>query len=320
MAETTSQRLKAFAIETLAFDLVGITTAEPPNGRAHLERWVAAGHHGEMGYMAETVSVRGNPRRLLPRARSLVCVAMSYHDAPEEAELTPRGGRVVVARYARRKDYHTVIKNRLVRLGRELATLAAGARWRALCDTAPLLEKELAQRAGLGWIGKNTCLINRRLGSELLLGELVTDVDLEPDRPEDDHCGRCTACLAVCPTAALIRPRVLDARRCIAYLTIEHRSELPAPLKPALGAHLFGCDICQAVCPWNRRARPRSPGALAPRAHLLAATVAGLRGFDAEAWHQFAAGTPLRRLDCSRFRRNLAVVADNATRAAESEQ
>ena len=309
MASDLAADIKAHAHQALGFDLVGITTADPLPGAAHLARWVAAGAHGDMGYMAETADLRGDPHHLLPEARNVVCVAMSYHTDPESPELGPRNGRAVVARYARRKDYHSVIRRRLVRLGRFIAEQAPGARWRPAVDSAPVLEKELAQRAGLGWIGKNTCLINRRLGSELLLGELVTSLALPPDRPETDHCGTCTACLHACPTLAFDGPGRLDARRCISYLTIEHRGPLPEALLPALGPHLFGCDICQAVCPWNRHAAPSCSPALATRVALAELTVDTLGGLSQAGWRAVSAGTPLRRLDYPRMRRNLFAIA-----------
>jgi epoxyqueuosine reductase len=309
VASGLAHEIKTYAQEVLAFDLIGFTSADPLPGASRLARWVAKGAHGEMAWMAETVDLRGDPRRFLPGARSVVCVAMSYHTEPEPPEPARADGRAVVARYARRKDYHVAIRKRLIRLGRRIGECVPGARWRPAVDTAPLLEKELAQRAGLGWIGKNTCLINRLLGSELLLGELVTTVELPPDEPETDHCGSCTACLAACPTRAFDGPGHLDARRCLSYLTIEHRSPLPQAFLPALAPHLFGCDVCQAVCPWNRHAPPSCSPALATRPALGSLTVADLEGLDATGWAMLAAGTPLRRLDFPRVRRNLAAIA-----------
>jgi epoxyqueuosine reductase len=301
--------IKAFGREELGFDLVGITTVEPLPGAAHLARWVADGAHGDMRYMAETAPLRGDPSSLLPGARSVVCVAMSYHTEMEPPELGPAEGRAVVSRYARRKDYHKVIRTRLARLGRFIGERAQGAFWRTAADTSPLLEKELAQRAGLGWIGKNTCLINRKLGSELLLGELLTTVELPPDESETDHCGTCTLCLTACPTRAFDGPARLDARRCISYLTIEHRGAIPQTALPVLGAHLFGCDICQAVCPWNHHAPPSCAPPLATRARLTGLTRAALEHLDRAGWASLAAGTPLRRLDFPRLQRNLTAIA-----------
>jgi len=306
-----TDRVKAFACDELAFDLVGITSAVPPAGAARLEEWLAAGYHGEMAWMADTAGVRRDPGRFLAGARSVVCVAMAYHDRVEPA-VGAEGERVVVARFARRKDYHDVIRPRLARLGRMLADLRPGSRWRTAVDSAPVLERDLAARAGLGWIGKNTCLIDRRLGSELLLGELFTTVELVADAPARGHCGTCTACLTACPTAALVAPGVLDARRCISYLTIEHRSELPSGLAPALAPHLAGCDICQAVCPWNHRAEIRCAAVLAARAHLAAPDLDALLALDERGFLAFSAGTPLRRLAFAQFRRNLDVLRARA--------
>jgi epoxyqueuosine reductase len=313
--EALAAELRAFALQELSFDLVGITSAAPPPGARRLARWIASGEHGEMDWMADTAAVRAEPARFLPGAASVICVAMSYHEPLEPPELAPVGDRVVVARYARSKDYHDVIKPRLVRLGRFLAAQRPGSRWRTAVDTAPVLERALAQRAGLGWIGKNTCLINVRLGSELLLGELFTTVELPPNLPETDHCGTCTACRGACPTRAIRPRRELDARRCISYLTLEHRSELPAELIPPIGAHLAGCDICQAVCPWNRRAAPRSQPLLQPRPHLQRLTLASLKALDEPGFLRLAQGTPLRRLGFGRFSRNLRALGSNLGRS-----
>jgi len=318
MTETLSQALAGFATGELGFDLFGVTDAAPPEGGAHLERWLADGWHGEMAWMSETAAQRRDPGRFLRGARSAICVALSYRDATEASATDVSRDRVVVARYARRKDYHDVIKPRLVRLGRRLAELAPGARWRAACDAQPLLERELAARAGLGWIGKNTCLINRRLGSEILLGELVTDVPLPPDRPATAHCGSCTACLDLCPTRALPAPQRLDARRCISYLTIEHRTDLAADLVPDMGAHLFGCDICQAVCPWNRRPAGLAAAPMELRPELVRLRLPVLERLDAAGWRALSAGTPLRRLDYPRFRRNLGAI--RSARAAKGDE
>jgi len=310
--EALAAALKSFARSELGFDLVGITDASPVAGATRLTEWLAAGMHGEMAWMEGTEAVRADPARFLPGARSVICVAMSCNDADECGDAPgDRAGAVSIARYARRKDYHRVVRPRLVRLGRFLAARRPGNRWRAAVDTAPVLERELAQRAGLGWIGKNTCLINRRLGSHLLLGELFTTVALPPDRPARHHCGTCTACLSACPTGAFPAAGVLDARRCIAYLTIEHHSELPAQHRAALGEHLFGCDICQSVCPWNRKAEVRCHPALRGRPHLTRPALSALQSLDEPGFLAFAAGTPLRRLGYRRFRRNLGALASD---------
>jgi epoxyqueuosine reductase len=264
-----------------------------------------------MRYLATTAAVRAHPTRFLPGARSVVCVAMSYHDAHEPPRLRPASGRAVVARYARRNDYHTVLKTRLLRLGRWLAAKEPGADWRVAVDTAPLLEKALAQRAGLGWIGRNTCLVNPKLGSELLLGELVTTLPLPPDPPQPGLCGDCRACVDACPTRTLDANRRLQARRCIAYLTIEHSGELPASPPPPLHGHLFGCDICQAVCPFNEAAAPSCAQPLRPRPALISPVLSQLAALDEHGWRALAAGTPLKRLNFATLQRNLAALASS---------
>lgn len=295
------QKLRAYALETLGFDLFGVAPAEPLAGQRHLAAWLALGFHGEMHYMARSASLRGNPCALLPGAQSVICVACAYHD-PQDPP--PLAGHARVARYARRRDYHKVMRKRLLQFGRYLRDAFPEAQFKVVVDSGPLLEKELAQRAGLGWIGKNTCLINRHLGSELLLGELVTTLPLPPDQPEADHCGSCTACLAACPTEALRQPYQLDARRCISYLTIEHKSPFAEP-SPHLAGYLFGCDLCQTCCPWNRHATPRVNPSLATRAHLADVSIEVLKALDANGWAKLAEGTPLRRLNFERLRRNL---------------
>lgn len=286
----------------LGFDLFGVTTADPLEGSRHLAFWIALGYQGEMAYMARTAHLRGNPRALLPEAQSVICVACAYHEAEDPPVPV---GHVRVARYARRRDYHKVMRKRLLQLGQYLTELVPQASWRVAVDSAPLLEKELAQRAGLGWIGKNTCLINRQFGSELLLGELLTSLPLPPDRPELDHCGRCTACLEACPTQAFLGPYQLDARRCISYLTIEHKSHFPGEKSPNLASYLFGCDICQTCCPWNRRAKPWVGPLLPTRPDLANFSLRELDLMSSENWDAKTQGTPLRRLTFSRLQRNL---------------
>ncbi|MFZ5785570.1 MAG: tRNA epoxyqueuosine(34) reductase QueG, partial [Acidobacteriota bacterium] len=213
MAAGLAEDLRRFALDSLGFDLVGITTAEPPSGAARLRRWLDRGQHGTMAWMADSAAERSDLRLFLPGARSVVSAALSYAEAGDaEVEET---GVARVARYARRGDYHAVLKRRLVALGRFLAARAPGLRWRVAVDTAPVLEREVAARAGLGWMGRNTCLVNRRYGCELLLGELVTDLELEPDAPGPNHCGTCTACVDACPTGALTNGKGLDSRTCI---------------------------------------------------------------------------------------------------------
>ncbi|HOC41785.1 MAG TPA: tRNA epoxyqueuosine(34) reductase QueG [Thermoanaerobaculales bacterium] len=298
------------------FDLVGVAAAAEATGAAHLRRWLASGRHAGMAWMARNVELRSDPRRLLPGCRSVVAVAMSYRTSHQASldGVRDRDRRVWVSRYAWGRDYHDVLRRRLVRLGRWLETERPGAGWRACVDTAPVLEREWAARAGLGWIGKNTSLLNRRLGSELFLGVLMTTAPLAPDGPVSDHCGRCTACLDACPAGAFPGPRVLDARRCIAYLTVEHRGPVAEELRPAMGSMVAGCDICQEVCPWTRRAPADLHDEFAPAAHRLRPPLAELEALDEEGYRAWRQGSALRRIPFAQFRHSLAIVRANLDR------
>jgi epoxyqueuosine reductase len=248
LALTRTVKERALA---LGFDRVAVGAAGPPDHAAAFERWLEAGYAGDMRYLAEGRAARLDPARLLPGWRSTVAVALSY--APREDAPAWRG----VARYARGRDYHDVIRPRLHAL-KALLREAGGpeVRSRAAVDTSAVLERSLAAHAGLGWIGKNTNLIAPGLGSYFLIGIVLTTAELLADGAVTDHCGTCTACLSACPTDAFAAPYVLDARRCISYLTIEHRGPIDETLRPRIGDWLFGCDVCQEVCPWNRHAAP----------------------------------------------------------------
>ena len=267
--------------------------------------------------MASTAELREDPRRLLPGCRSVVAVAMSYRTGRPPS--TSHGGdsRAWVSRYAWGRDYHRVLKRRLLRLGWWLQGQRPDTAWRACVDTAPVLEREWAARAGLGWIGKNTSLLNRRLGSELFLGVLLTDLALQPDSPAADHCGRCTACLDACPTQALIEPRLLDARRCIAYLTVEHRGPVDRELQPSVGTMVAGCDICQEVCPWTQRAPTGIHQEFEPAPHRYRPSLAGLEAMDESAYREWRRGSALNRIPFAQFRHSVAVARANARREEE---
>lgn len=294
------------------FDLVGVAPVAAGGPSPALDRWIAQGMHGEMGYMERTRSVRSDPRHLLPGCRSIVAVAMSYRSSAPPSTTVPKADqRVWVSRYAWGRDYHRIFKKRLVRLGRWLAERRPGCGWRACVDTAPILEREWAAGAGLGWIGKNTMLLNRQLGSELFLGLLLTDLELTPDRPVPEHCGTCTACLEACPTQAFPEPHVLDARRCIAYLTVEHRSEIPAEFAYEMGSMIAGCDICQEVCPWTRRSPPDLHSEFAPHPGRFRPLLTDLEAMEEEDYREWRRGSPLNRISFEQFRRNLAVARRN---------
>jgi epoxyqueuosine reductase len=302
--------LKRWALEE-GFDLTGIATAGPTKTTSHFRRWIAGGMHGQMSYMASTAIQRSNPEHLLESCRSVIVVAMSYRSSHPDSDVLSTGERVWISRYAWGRDYHRLMKKRLVRLGRRLEDRHIGCSWRAVVDTAPLLEREWAARAGLGWIGKNTMLLNRRLGSELFLGALLTDVELEPDRPTTDHCGRCTACLDACPTSAFVAPYVLDARKCVGYLTVEHRGEIPADLAGPMDDMVAGCDRCNEVCPWTRKAPADLHPEFAPTPHRYRPLLSELESLDEEGWKLWRQGSPLGRIPFTQLRRSLAVARAN---------
>ena len=304
---------------SLGFGLFGVTPAEPLPGSDFYARWVALGYAGEMEYLRRNREKRADPRLLVPGAVSVICVGMNYYPGPQEE--TAAGGpdspglRGRISAYARGDDYHELVKKRLAELWRfieEEAGRPVRGRW--YVDTAPVLERELAQRAGLGWWGKNTCLINKRQGSWFFLGEIITDLELQFDEPAVDHCGTCTRCLDACPTDAFPEPYVLDSRRCISYLTIELRTAIPGTLRPGIGDWLFGCDVCQEVCPWNRKAAPARETAFASRPGLEQPDLAELMKLDAAGFNRLFRNSPVKRPKRAGFLRNVAVALGNSGR------
>lgn len=294
--------LKAQAFGS-GFDLAGITTLGPVAHYDAFARWVADGRMGEMHYLERGADLRADTRHPAPGMRSALVVGLNYGGT------APAGP---IARYARGDDYHRIMWDRLDGVGRWLHE-RTGATTRAFVDTGPVLERELARQAGLGWFGKNSMLIHPRLGSHFFLGALFCDLDLVADAPfEEDHCGRCTRCLDACPTDAFIAPRVLDARRCLSYLTIELKGAIPEALRPAIDDHLYGCDICNDVCPWNIRFSQalREP-ALAPAADRLAPDPAELLALDAAGWRARFGRSAITRTKRRGLARNAAVVLGN---------
>jgi epoxyqueuosine reductase len=244
----------------------------------------------------------------------VIVVAMSYRcSLPDSGSFDPEDGRVWVSRYAWGRDYHKIIRKRLTRLGRWLGEQRPGSSWRTCVDTSPILEREWAARAGLGWIGKNTMVMNRRLGSELFLGVLLTDIPFRADKPAPEHCGTCTACLDACPTGALVKPRVLDARRCIAYLTVEHRAEIPREIEPSVSTMIAGCDICQEVCPWTRKGAADLHEEFSPAAGRFRPRLRDLVRFTEQEYRAWRRGSALNRISFKQFRRNLTIARRNAT-------
>jgi epoxyqueuosine reductase len=296
----------------LGFQLAGITSPAAPTHIGSYRDWLAAGRHGEMGYLAteRAVSRRADPRTILPGCRSILVVGMNY----AAGEGAREGGEGVVASYARGADYHDLIPQRLKALVSWLeAEVGEPIPHKIYTDTGPILERDLAQRAGLGWIGRNTCLIHPRLGSYYLLGEVFLGIPLPPDQPfTTDHCGTCTRCLDACPTQCILPDRTIDARRCISYLTIELKGPIPKDLRPAVDNWLFGCDVCQDVCPWNLRfSRPADEPALRPELRDRPAGAGDLFALDRAGFRRELRGSPLLRPHRRGILRNAAVVAGN---------
>ena len=297
-----------------------MATAEPTPETEFLREWVARGYAGEMEYIPRRLEERVDPRRVLEGVRSIVTVGLVYDSAPRAAAPPTAEATAQIARYAGGEDYHDVLLDRLRALTSALeARVDRPLRTRAYVDTGPVLERVFAARAGLGWIGKNTCLIHPELGSYVFLGVLLCDVELAPDAPEPDHCGTCRLCLDACPTQAFVAPYVLDATRCLSYTTIEQRGPIDEPLRGAHGDHLFGCDVCQEVCPWNARPRRRIPAdpmglraRLAPRAEWVRPTLAWLLTLGEESWQRATRRTALRRAKYRGLLRNALVVAGNS--------
>lgn len=308
MIAALEDRLKERAL-ALGFALVGIAPATAADGLDRLREWLARGYAGTMDYLHRHEAARHHPASILSDVRSVIMVAMSYAPEPPRASAP---GSPRIALYARGDDYHDVLWRRLERLLDWLQGEQPGCRGRAVADTAPLMERDFARRAGLGWIGKNTLLLNRPLGSFLVLGALLVNVDLRPDAPwQTDHCGSCTACLDACPTDAFVAPGVLDARRCISYLTIENKETIPLELRPGVGDWLFGCDVCQDVCPWNHKAPAGTEPRLQPRPELERLDAVELLSLSEQQFRQRFADTALTRAKRRGLLRNAAVVLGN---------
>lgn len=308
-----SERIKAQALEA-GFALCGITTADRPPHHAEYRGWLDDGFCGEMGYLARQEPKRGDLDAVLPGARSVVCVALNYavedgHGMVERA----KGRRIegIVARYARFDDYHETMWARLDALLRSIQAEIPGVSGKIYCDTGPVTERDLAMRAGIGWIGKHTNLISRGLGNWFFLGEIVLDIELMPDTPESTHCGTCTRCIAACPTGAIVAPYRLDARRCISYLTIELKGSIPEDLRPLMGARIYGCDDCLAICPWNKFARAASDPAVKPRADLTTPDLLDLLALDDEGFRERFRNSPIRRTKRRGLLRNVCVALGN---------
>jgi epoxyqueuosine reductase len=306
----------ARAARAHGFDAVGVTRPDSiPQALPQLHRFLAEGAHGDMHWMATTAARRGDPRALWPQVRSVIMLGLNYDQGGDPLAILRRRDRGAISAYAQADDYHDVIKPRLKALARWL-TAEAGGDVKVFVDTAAVMEKPLAGAAGLGWQGKHTNLVSRQFGSWLFLGAIFTTLDLPPDAPETDHCGSCRACLDVCPTAAFPEPYRLDARRCISYLTIEHKGPIPRELRAPMGNRIYGCDDCLAVCPWNKFARAGREMKLAARGELRAPPLAELARLDDAAFRKLFAKSPVKRTGRDRFVRNVLIAIGNSGDAA----
>lgn len=315
MSQTLSDFLKAEALK-VGFDSARITsTSGIPHAPKRLQDWLQAGYHGSMTWMESRAEQRASPALLWPDVRSVLLVGMNYapdHDPMADLGKTDIG---VISVYAQGHDYHDVIKAKLKELARAFVA-RSGSAVKVFVDTAPVMEKTLSEAAGLGWQGKHTALVSRTFGSWLFLGAIYTDADLQHDAPERDHCGRCRRCLDVCPTNAFPAPYVLDARRCVSYLTIEHKGLIPHELRAGIGNRIYGCDDCLAVCPWNKFAQSAREQKLSARKDLVSPSLEMFLSFDDAQFRQFFAKTPIKRIGRNRFIRNVLIAVGNTrTRA-----
>lgn len=297
----------------LGFAALGITDVDLSAEEPHLLTWLRRGFQGDMHYMGRHGLKRCRPEQLVPGTLRVICVRLDYLPPGQAATGEPQSepGRAVISRYALGRDYHKLMRRRLQRLAARIEEAAGSFGYRAFADSAPVLEKALARKAGLGWIGKNTLLLSREAGSYFFLGELFTDLPLPVDEPVQDHCGSCRACLAACPTGAIVGPYQLDARRCISYLTIESHEPIPEPLRPLIGNRVFGCDDCQISCPWNKFAQVSNESDFSPRHGLDQAQLVELFGWSEQTFLARTEGSAIRRLGHERWLRNLAVALGN---------
>ena len=310
LKQTLKQQLETFALST-GFVRMGVCRPDAvPQAAERLAAFVAAGYHGQMDWMADRIEWRGDPTALWPRARSVIMLAESYGPEHDPLAVLAQRDRAAISVYAEGRDYHDLVKKRLKTVGRWLIDQVPDAEIKVFVDTAPVMEKPLAQAAGLGWQGKHTNLLGRDLGNWVFLGAIFTTVELEPDKPEISHCGTCTACLDICPTDAFPAPYQLDARRCISYLTIEHKGPVPLDLRAKMGNRIYGCDDCLAVCPWNKFAvaatelrylRQDGPPKLAELVTL-----------DDAAFRARFSGSPVKRIGRDRFVRNVLYAIGNS--------
>jgi len=300
--------------EARGFQMAGISEARIHRGSAHYAQWLERNFHGDMSYMERNLDKRLDPTRLVPGSLSIICLRMNYLPEPSRRfrSLLDHPSKAFVSRYALGRDYHKLIRKRLQAVARNLAERIGEFGFRVFTDSAPVLERDLAEQAGLGWRGKHSCLLTRDQGSWFFLGEIFTDLPLTPTAPQAEHCGQCRACIDACPTGAIVEPYVVDARRCISYLTIEHHGSIPLELRKAIGNRIYGCDDCQIFCPWNRFEKLGDLPDFQPRHGLDDIELLELFGWSERQFLDRFEGSPIRRIGYARWRRNLAVALGNA--------
>jgi len=325
MSEQTTTDYQALAKQIrqwgamLGFQQVGFADTDLTLAEQHLHQWLDHGMHGNMEYMASHGLKRSRPAELVPGTLRIISVRMDYlppNDDPEA--VLADSEHAFISRYALGRDYHKLMRNRLQKLANRIEAAVGPFGYRAFVDSAPVLERALAEKAGLGWTGKHSNIVNRQAGSWFFLGELYTTLPLPVDQPEADHCGRCTACIDICPTRAIIAPYQVDARRCISYLTIELDGPIPEELRPLMGNRIYGCDDCLMACPWNRFATAADEADFSPRNGLDNATLRSLFAWDEETFLKRLEGSPIRRIGHQRWLRNIAVALGNARTSAET--
>ncbi|CDX60902.1 Epoxyqueuosine reductase [Mesorhizobium plurifarium] len=315
MRTSTSENLRALIdaeARRAGFEAIAVTRPDAiPLAPARLAEFVADGFHGSMAWIAETLERRAEPSTLWPEVRSIIVLAMNYGPDRDPRDILARSDRGAISVYAQNRDYHEVMKGRLKEIAGKIVARAGGD-VKVFVDTAPVMEKPLAEAAGLGWQGKHTNLVSREHGSWLFLGTIFTTAELEPDQAETDHCGSCRACLDACPTNAFPAPYRLDARRCISYLTIENKGPIPREFREKIGNRIYGCDDCLAACPWNKFATAASEAKLAARADLREPPLSELLALDDAAFRAFFSGSPVKRIGRDRFIRNVLIAAGNS--------
>jgi epoxyqueuosine reductase len=298
----------------LGFERVGVSGIDVDAAQARLLEWLGRGYHGEMDYLERQAALRGRPDALVPGTLRVLSLRMNYFpaDARDAQAVLADTSLAYVSRYALGRDYHKVLRQRLQKLAARIEAQVGAFRYRVFTDSAPVMEVELAAQAGLGWRGKHTLLLDRGAGSWFFLGEIYTDLPLPLDRPTPEHCGTCARCIEICPTRAILAPYLLDARRCISYLTIEHKGSIPEELRPLLGNRIYGCDDCQLVCPWNTFARAAEVDDFRVRNGLDASALVDLFGWTQDDFDRRLEGSAIRRIGYQRWLRNLAVALGNA--------